>query len=167
MKKILGVIGIIFIMVLAACSSPEADEVLEYHNAMAENINPKIDKIDELYTKVAAAASDEEALEVFDNELVPLIGEIRDYYDSQKVESDVAKEYHKLHLELVDAMDNVVQKEKEYLSAFLDENSTEEDILALEEELDELTEVAAEKDKAVSDHWDSLIEKYDFIEEEE
>jgi hypothetical protein len=167
MKKILTVIGIMFIMVLAACSSPEADEVLEYHNEMAENINPKLDEIDTIYTKVASAATDEEALEIFDTELVPLLDEIKDYYEKQDVVTDVAKEYHKLHVDLVNAMNDVVLKEKEYLTAFLDESTSEEDILALEAELEELNEVAAEKDQAVADRWDELVEKYDFIEEEE
>jgi hypothetical protein len=153
-------------MVLAACSSPEADEVLEYHNAMAENINPKLDEIDTIYTKVASAATDEEALEIFDTELVPLLDEIKDYYEKQDVVTDVAKEYHNLHVDLVSAMNDVVLKEKEYLTAFLDENTTEEDILALEAELDELNKVAADKDQAVADRWDELVEKYDFIEEE-
>ncbi|WP_042146799.1 hypothetical protein [Paucisalibacillus sp. EB02] len=166
-KILLLLVGLALMVVLAACSSPEADEVLDYHNAMVDEINPKLEQIDGLYTKIDTVETDQEALEVYDNELLPLLTEIKEYYDSQSLEYDVAKEYHSLHVELANAMYDAVIKEKEFVEAFLDESKSEEDLLALEAELVELNTIAGEKDKAVSDHWESLREEYDFIEEEE
>jgi hypothetical protein len=167
MKKLLVVLtGFAFLM-LGACSSPEADEVLEYHNTMVDEINPKLEQIDELYTKIQAVATEQEALDVYENELLPLLTDIKGYYESQTLEHDVAKEYHNLHVELVDAMYAAVAKEKEFVEALLDTEASEEDLLALDAELVELNTIAEEKDKAVTDKWESLKEEYDFIEEEE
>lgn len=166
MKKLALLAGLVLMMVLAACS-PEADEVLDYHNAVVDNINPKIEQIPDLYEKVWAAATEDEAIEVFDNELIPLMDEIKAYFDKQEVEHDVAKEYHGLYVELVQSMNDVVAKEKEYLAALIDPNTSEEDVLAIEEELNELNKVAEDNDTAVTDHWESLKEEYDFVDEEE
>ncbi|WP_096274154.1 hypothetical protein [Paucisalibacillus globulus] len=166
-KLLLLLVGLTLMVVLAACSSPEEDEVLDYHNAMVDEINPKLEQVDGLYTKIETVATDEEALEVYDNELLPLLTEIKEYYESQSLEHDVAKDYHSLHIELANAMYDAVEKEREFVEAFLDTTKSEEDLLALETELVELNTIAAEKDKAVTDHWESLREEYDFIEEEE
>ena len=155
------------LMMLVACSSPEADEVLDYHNAMVDEINPKLEQIDSIYTKIETVETDQEALEVYDNELLPLLTEIKEYYDSHSLEYDVAKDYHNLHVELANAMYDAVVKEKEFVEAFTDENISEEDLLALEAELVELNTIATDADKAVADSWESLKEEYDFIEEEE
>ncbi|WP_047983601.1 hypothetical protein [Ornithinibacillus californiensis] len=166
-KLVLLLTGVVLMMVLVACSSPEADEVLEYHNAMADTINPKLDQIPTMYNEITSAATDEEAIEIFDKKLIPLIGEIKEFYDSQSVEYNVTKEYHNLNVELVNAMNDVVLKEKEYFEAFLDPNATEEDILALEAEMDELNAIAEEKDAAVTERWEALVEEYAFEEIEE
>ncbi|WP_010095350.1 B12-binding domain-containing protein [Ornithinibacillus scapharcae] len=166
MKKLALLAGLVLMMVLAACS-PEADEVLDFHNGVVDNVKPKIEEIPEIYNNVFAAATEEEAIEVFDNELMPLMKEIEDYFNKQELEHDVAKEYHGLYVDLVKSMSDVLAKEKEYLTALTDPNSSEDDVLALEEELNELNKVAEDKDKAVTDHWESLQEEYDFVDEEE
>ncbi|WP_026907245.1 hypothetical protein [Paucisalibacillus globulus] len=167
MKKVLLLLTGFALMMLVACSSPEADEVLDYHNEMVDEINPKLEQIDGLYSKIDSLATDQEAIEVYDNELLPLLTEIKEYYDTQSLEYDVAKEYHNLHVELANAMYDAVAKEKEFVEAFISESVTEEELLALEAELVELNTIATDADEAVTDSWESLKEEYDFIEEEE
>ncbi|GGA65561.1 hypothetical protein [Ornithinibacillus halotolerans] len=168
MKKLMLVLtGIAVIFLLGACSSPESDEVLEYHNDLVDYINPKLDEIPELYNKMAVAETDEEAMDIFENELQPLVADMKDYLDSQSLEHDVAKKYHNLNVELVNAMSDVLAKEKEFLDALLDPEVSEEVLVTLETELTELDNIVIEKEQEVSDHWDSLVEEYDFEEIEE
>lgn len=166
MKKLALLAGLVLMMVLVACS-PEADEVLEYHNGIVDNVKPKLEEIPNVYNNVFAAASEQEAIEVFDNELLPLMKEVEDYFDKQELEHEVSKEYHGLYVELVQSMNEVLAKEKEFLTAIMDPNTTEEDLLTIEEELTALNKVAEDKDEEIAKHWESLQEEYDFVDEEE
>ncbi|MEN2769023.1 hypothetical protein [Ornithinibacillus xuwenensis] len=168
MKKILLLTGFVLLMVLAACGSSEEDEVLEYHNKMVDEINPKIDEIEMMYDEISTAAMEDEAkaIEIFENGLIPLVEEMKEYFESQKVKSDVAKEYHQMRLDLTNKLYEVVQKEHEFLTVLIDPAATEEEILEIETQVDDLNAEAFELDEAAAEHWDSLVEEYGFEEEE-
>lgn len=165
MKKLLLLLTAFGLMMLVACSSPEEDEVLKYHNGMVEEINPKLEEFDTLYAKIDPMAPDEAALDVYENELLPLLADIKEYYENQTLEYEVTKEYNELHIEFADAMYNAVEKEKEYVAAYLDDSVSQEEFDALGVELDKLNNIAMEKDKAVTDKVKSLKEEYNFEEE--
>lgn len=168
MKKLLLVVtGLVLAMVLAACSSPEEDEVLEYHNAIVDEVHPLLDKLTSLYEQMNAIETEEEVIDLYDNEIIPLVNEINEYYDGQKVEYDATKEYHKLNQDLANSLEATVLKEKEFFDALLDENTTEEELMTLDQEVVELNALTEEKNNAVADHYDYLIEEFNFIEEDE
>src|SRR5699024_1209633 len=111
MKQLFLFAILLFMVTLAACSSPEAEEVLDYHNDFVDNVIPKVEEIEELNTKVIAAQTEEEALEIQKNEITPLIHEVSDYVESQKPEMDVAKEYHEMRLGWATAWSEAVDLE--------------------------------------------------------
>ncbi|MBC5637780.1 hypothetical protein H8S33_13265 [Ornithinibacillus sp. BX22] len=168
MKRLLLVVtGLVLAMVLAACSSPEADEVLEYHNAVVDEVHPLMDKLASLYEQMTVMETEDEVIDLYDNEIIPVVNEINDYYDGQKIEYDATKEYHKLLQEQANSLEATVLKEKEFFEALLDENTTEEELMTLDQEVVELNTITEEKNKAVADHYDYLLEEYNFIEEDE
>ena len=166
-KTLLLVTGLVLAMVLVACSSPEADEVLEYHNAVVDTIHPKLDQLTSIYDQMNSVETEEEVIDMYDNEIIPLVNEIIGFYDSQTAEHDATKEYHKLNQELASSIEAAVLKEKEFFDALIDPNISEEELLALDAEVVELNAISEEKSDAVAKHYDHLIEEFDFVEEDE
>src|SRR5699024_12828121 len=72
-----------FMIMLAACSSPEAEEILDVHNGYVDNVNSKIDEVDQVYEKINDAESDEVVIDISETELTAIGMEVKDYSDSQ------------------------------------------------------------------------------------
>src|SRR5690625_2020347 len=117
-----------FMIMLAACSSPYAEEVMDFHNGYDDNVNPKIDEVDQVYEKINASQSDEEVMDIRETELTPLIVEIKEYIDSQKPETEEAKEYHQIRAGWANTWYDVIELENEASQGAIDGSLTEEEI---------------------------------------
>src|SRR5699024_12782034 len=81
-----------FMIMLAACSSQEAEEILDINNGYVDNINPKIDEVDQVYEKINAAQSDEEVMDIRETELTSIVLEVKEYIESKDTQTEEAKE---------------------------------------------------------------------------
>lgn len=151
---------------LVACSSPEEKEILDVHNGYVDNVNPKIDEVDQVYEKINTAQSDEEVMDIRETELTPLVLEVKEYIDSQKPETEEAKEYHQIRADWANAWYDVIDLENQASQGMVDESLTDEEVTELliqaEEKGQEATELAEKGHEKI----DELSDKYDFEDEE-
>src|SRR5699024_7466984 len=105
MRKFILLSGSLFLaMMLAACSS-EADEIVDYHNGYIDNV---ADRMDEMVDMGIEVLNDEEVLGADEDVLLPFLTELKDYMDSQEeLEHDVMKEYHSLSKDAFDKLHEV------------------------------------------------------------
>ncbi|MBP1971432.1 hypothetical protein J2Z83_003571 [Virgibacillus natechei] len=99
MRKLFLVAILCISLGLVACSSPEADELVEYHNSYVETVNPKANQMDAELEKLSMIADPEEAFEFQNENIIPIAEEIIEYIESNEPETDVVKELHDLRLE--------------------------------------------------------------------
>src|SRR5690625_7442897 len=104
MRKVWLFVGIALMVIVSACSSPEAEEVLNYHNDMVDDMNPKLDQIEGLYGEMETVETEEEAVEIHTDKILPLIAEIKEFFDSQDPNEDATKEYHKVTSKSIDLL---------------------------------------------------------------
>src|SRR5699024_5224801 len=112
-------------MTLAACSTPEADEVLDYHNDFVDYTNPKIDEINSLFDEMEGVETNEEAYEIEKKEITSVLKDIKDYFDEQNPKEDVTKEYHQLRSKWADNYYRSIETQNDAYEALL-EGSEEE-----------------------------------------
>lgn len=168
MKKMrkLFLFTILFFM-LAACSSPEAEEILDIHNGYVDNVNPKIDEVEQVYEKINAAQSDQEVIDIRETELTPLVMEVKEYIDSQKPETEEAKEYHQIRADWADTWYEVIELENEASQGMMDDSLTEEEVTELLMQAEEKGKEAEELAEKGHEKIDELSEKYDFEDDED
>lgn len=164
-KKLLFFIGACLLIMLAACSSPEEDEVLDYHNDFVDYTNPKLEEVDQLFGKMDAAETDEEAYDIEKDELTPIVEDIKDYVDEQDPEEDETKAYHELRSSWANSHYEAIEKQNEAYETFLDGSDEEADELF--EEADEIMAEANAYDDQATEKWNEIMDKYDFEEEDE
>ena len=167
MKKFFLFVGIFFVVMLAACSSAEGDEVLEYHNGFVDNINDRGSEIEQLNQKMDEAATDEEVYEISENEIIPVIDEMKGYMDKQDPETDVVKEYHQLRMDWFNTWSEGYYLENEALDKYISQSASEDETDELmNQSIDKFTEAATLNEKA-DQRAEELIEEYNFEKEEE
>ncbi|SET34322.1 hypothetical protein SAMN05216389_10975 [Oceanobacillus limi] len=166
MKK-LFVLCLFILMTLVACSSPETDELVEYHNNYIDVINEKAELVDQAVFKSMNVETPEEALEIQKNEVMPLVNEIKDFMNSQEVETEAVKEFHDLRMEQIEAFASSVELQYEALEKTVDMASKEQ-INKLVEESDAKYTEAMEKSQKAEDRLAELADEYDveFMDEE-
>lgn len=98
MKKLFLISMLAIITVLAACSSPEAEELVKYHNDFVETVNPKAEQIDMELQELAMIEAPDEALKFQNENITPIVNEIMEYIHSMEPETEVVKELHELRL---------------------------------------------------------------------
>ncbi|SFA91148.1 hypothetical protein SAMN04488072_103219 [Lentibacillus halodurans] len=156
MKRHLLLFGCIAVLLLlAACTSAETEELMDYHNGYVDHVNSKITEINTLSEKSLSSASFEEALDIQTNELLPLVNEIKDYMDSQEPESNVVKEYHSLRSDQVDTWYEAFQMKYDVLEKMVNESISEEEadeiIMDADNNFMEAGEKAQKADKKIED----------------
>ncbi|GAB3047738.1 hypothetical protein [Virgibacillus ainsalahensis] len=137
MRNVLILTILFFMMVLAACSSPEADELVEYHNTYVETVNPKAEEIDVHLQQLAAIADPEEALEYQNDNIMPLANEIMEFIQSMEPETEVVTELHDLRLNQMSAWNEGFELRNQAM-----EKAAE---MAGDEEINELVQQSDEK----------------------
>ncbi|WP_157087625.1 hypothetical protein [Oceanobacillus damuensis] len=98
MKKLFLISILSIVTGLAACSSPEADELVEYHNDFVDTVNPKAEQIDMELQELSMIEAPDEALEFQNENITPIANEIMDYINSLEPETEAVKELHELRL---------------------------------------------------------------------
>lgn len=166
MRKVLLFLGIALMVIVTACSSPEADEVLEYHNDMVDDMNPKLDKIEELYGEMDTVETEEEAVEIHTDKILPAIAEIKDFFDSQDPKEDVTKEYHEMRAKAIDSLSESVQMENDIFVQLINDEVDEDGLMTLMEEADEKSMEAVDQDEEANKRWEEISEEFNFEEDE-
>lgn len=169
MRKPLLLLSAFILIILAACSSPEADEVLDYHNNYVDEIVPKVEEIEQLSLQGASSESEEEALAVQVDEIMPILQDITDYFDGQSPEHDITKEYHELRSGWSSHLYEAVDLENQAVQGYLDDSLSEDEFIEMLTESEEKAMQAQEFTMEANDKWEEYKEEFGFedLEEEE
>src|SRR5699024_5773019 len=169
MRNLFLFMSLFFMLDLVACSSPKADEVLDYHNSLVDDVQHKLEEIQTLGQEVLSMNSQEDALEKQKNEVIPLLDEVKDYIESKEPEHDITKEYHQLKVDWINALRESVQLEQEAFEGLFDGSLTEEEANEVLAKSEEKTQESLEIDEKAQKKWEDIKEEYKFedIEEEE
>ena len=166
MRKALIFIGLSVLVLITACNSTGAKEVLEYHNAYYNEIVEGVMEIDEAYVKMELTETVDEDVEIANNEILPTLDKMKTHMESQKPTKDDTKEYHKLRSDWFELYSELVESEiqmmDDYMNDLISEEELEEKLVesfARYEEMEELWEKGETK-------IDELADKYKFEEDE-
>jgi len=166
MRKVLLFLGIALMVIVTVCSSPEADEVLNYHNDMVDDMNPKLEQIEELYGEMETVDTEEEAVEIHTDKILPVITEIKEFFDSQDPKEDVTKDYHEMRSKSINSLSESIQMENDIFVQLLSEEMDEEELMTLMEESEAKAMEATEQDEEANEKWEDISEEFDFEEDE-
>ena len=166
MKRIFMFSSLLLLIILGACSSPEADEVLDYHNDLVDNVNPLMDQLDESYNQLSMAETDEEVTNLY-GDMVSITEEIQAFFDTQDLEHDVAKEYHEMRAEAASLLKDAIAFDHESMQQIINDELSDDEILEAAEKSEEMNNKALEVDEEAEARWQEIIEEYDFEEIEE
>ena len=168
MKRISLFIGILLLVLVTACQAADADEVLEYHNSYIENVMEKAVEIDGITEKVwEEDTEDEDVLNLVNNDLEPLIEEMKAYMDKQDPESDDAKEYHKLRMDWFNSYYDVIKIDIQTYKGIINDTMSDSEIEKSFNESESKFNESLELAKIADEKIDELSEKYKFRDEEE
>lgn len=169
MKRLMVFASILLFTFAAACSSAEEDEVLDYHNDLVDELNPKMDEIDALYNEMSTAATDEEVDEIFQDKMIPLTEEVQTFFDEQEkeLETDVAKDYHEMRKNAAMKLNEAITLEYETIEQIIAGELEENEIMEAIEESENMANEALELDAEAEEKWEELSDEYDFEEVEE
>lgn len=126
MRRILLLLSLFLIISLAACSSAEGKEVLEYHNNFVDEVISQVEIIEVAYNKIEYVEY-EEVIEILQNEISPALDDIQTYMNAQKPEKDDTKEYHQLRLNEFTAFVDLMKEESQAMEDFVNDKITEEE----------------------------------------
>ncbi|GAE94473.1 hypothetical protein JCM21714_3633 [Gracilibacillus boraciitolerans JCM 21714] len=101
MKNILKIAVITTVITLVACSSPEAEAIVDYHDGYIKNVSDKVEEIDTINEKSLTSATYEQAYAIQKEELLPIINAIKEYMHSNEPEDESVTKYHNLRLKQV------------------------------------------------------------------
>lgn len=167
MKRVFLFAGIILLFFITGCQSADANEVLEYHNSYVENVGNKMAEIAEVDEEIWDAETDQEAMELMDNELEPLIDSMKDYMDKQNPEKDPTKEYHEIRKKSVDSFYESMKLDIVTFRGIMDDSLTEEEVEENYEESAIIFEEALDHQEEAEEKIAELSDKYKFEDEEE
>ncbi len=162
MKKAILFISLSFLLFITACQSAESKEVMEYHNGFVEEIVSGVELITEAYDEMDAAATDEEAIEIGNNKILPTLEKMKTHMDAQNPEKEDTKDYHKIRSEWFGLYEDIVTTEVQSLDDYINERITDEDLDTIFEEVFEKSLRAEELAVEAEEKVDELADKYKF-----
>lgn len=165
MKKFFLFTGLFLLIFMAACQSADADEVLEYHNGYVENVSDKMDDIDVANEKIYTAETDDEAMDIVENELEPLLDDMKNYMDKQDPEKDPTIEYHELRSKAYDAFYDSMKLDIETYKGIIDGSLTEEEADKNYDESEAMFMDAQKHQEKADEKIEELSDKYKFEDE--
>lgn len=159
MKKLRVIFGILIIISLVACSSPESEELTEYHNSYVETINTKAMMVDQELQKSLRAESPAIALEMQQKNVLPLVDEIQEFIHSRNPETEVVIELHKMRVNQLDTWAEAVRLRYQALEKTV-EKASEEEIEKLIVESDEKLLDAQKTGAKADERFEELADEY-------
>ncbi|WP_010098588.1 hypothetical protein [Ornithinibacillus scapharcae] len=159
MKKFILSVCFLLTIILVACSSPESEELAEYHNSYIENINTKAMLVDEELQKSLRAETPAMALELQQKNVIPLVDEIKEFIHSRDPETEVVKEIHNMRIKQLDTWAEAVRLRYQALEKTV-EQATKEEVQKLLSESDEKLLDAQKKGEKADERFLELADKY-------
>ena len=167
MRCIFLVTSLCLMVILGACSSPETEELVDYHNSYNETVNEKAEEVDQLLVKADEATTVTEAYNILQVEVKPLVDEITKYILDQKPETDAVKELNNMRIKQFKGWSEAFDIQLEALEISKQPSADEEEVAVLMEKyntkLSEATKIgekANEKFKNLADEYN--VELTDF-----
>jgi hypothetical protein len=162
MRKALLFISLSFLIVITACQSAESKEVLEYHNGFVDEVISRDEIITEAYDEIDTVETDEEAIVIANDKILPTLEEMKKHMDAQNPEKDDTKEYHKLRMEWFELYEEIIKLELQALEDYVNDVITDEEFIEIFEEVYEKSETLQEILDKGEEKADELAEKYEF-----
>lgn len=144
MKRFFVFLILSIVAVLGACSSPETDELVEYHNSYIEKVNPKVQEIDQLLVQSSQATTLENAYKMEKDEVKPLVEEVTQYISNQKPETDVVKELNELRIEQFKTWSDAFDSRLQALEVAINKSENDPEVQNLMQQFEDKLGKAAE-----------------------
>src|SRR5690625_5118720 len=106
-------------------------------------------------------------MDIREKELTPLRVEIKDSIDSQRPETEEAKEYHQIRADWANTWYDVLELENEASQGAIDGSLTEEEITEILMQAEKKAQEASELAEKGHEKIDELSDTYDFEDDED
>lgn len=163
MKRIASVLSIVFLLLLSACQSAEATELLAYHNDHVTHINTPMLTVDEVYGQIWEVEEDE-ALKLIEEDLEPLLKKMSTYLAEQILETEEAQTYHLLRKKAYTSFYEAMQIEIAIYRGLLDGTMSEEEVEAQFAQSSLKLAEASEQSAVADEKMKSYAQQYKFEE---
>lgn len=101
MKKVSLFVCLLMVLLLGACSSAEAEDLVHYMEQYNENVNPKINKINQ-WLKQSQQLTPKKAYQIEKNRVLPIVTEVQQYVHSMNPETVAVKNIQKIRVKQID-----------------------------------------------------------------
>lgn len=164
MRKYLLGIGAALLLVLVACQSDDSKEVVEYHNGYINNVDSKLEEVDEYGEVIYGESSTDEEIEEAADNLDELVEEMVSYVEDQDPSKEDTKDYHALRLEFMHLFQESIDLELKAIRGLIDESLDEDEAEDLLDESYVVYEDALDKFEEAEEKLDELSEEYNLEE---
>lgn len=163
---------IMVVAFLAGCSSKTANELVTLQNDMHDNVSETMSEVvDEFEAKGeeldSGALSPEDFMTYYEEELQPVIDEKKQYIkDYEEPTTDEALEYYGVLTDGLTMALDVLDKSAEFVTLFVDDAISEDEIYEFGMEIDQLAGELEEKEDELLTMQEELESEYDIEFEE-
>ncbi|KZZ85360.1 hypothetical protein [Bacillus sp. SJS] len=101
MKKTFGILSLIFMIFLAACSSPLQEELLTYANEQLPNLGKMEESAMKKYEEAANTNDEQKIADAINNSVIPAYTKIAEEADSITITDDELQKLHKRYTNVI------------------------------------------------------------------
>lgn len=158
---------VLILVVVAGCSSKEADEIVDVHNDFYENVAQPMedigDKFDEASMQIDIEDPDmDEFISFMEDDMSSSIDELKTYVeDYDEPSTDEAKNYYNEITDSFDVIFEGLDKSIEMTIGAAEESLSETELMDLMTDIEELEVKADEKQKKLEEMREDYVEEYD------
>lgn len=167
MKKTLFLIGLSFVMLLAACASDQAKEIVEYHNSYLKNVNDKGKELDKIIKQSLQEENPQAAYQMQKEKAMPIVQQISDYINSQDPKTDVVKELHQMRVDQFKKWEKGMEMKFDAVKKMGKQSVSQQEAKNLVAEANEQLKKAIELGKKADEKFLDLAEEYNVELEED
>lgn len=158
---------ILMLVIVAGCSSKEADEIVDVHNDFYENVAQPMEDIGDKFDEASMQIDIEdpnmdEFISFMEDDMSSSIDELKTYVeDYDEPSTDEAKNYYN---EITDSFDIIFEgldKSIEMTIGAAEESLSETELMDLMTDIEELEVKADEKQKKLEEMREDYVEEYD------
>lgn len=158
---------ILMLVIVAGCSSKEADEIVDVHNDFYENVAQPMEDIGNKFDEASMQIDIEdpnmdEFISFMEDDMSSSIDELKTYVeDYDEPSTDEAKNYYN---EITDSFDIIFEgldKSIEMTIGAAEESLSETELMDLMTDIEELEVKADEKQKKLEEMREDYVEEYD------